>query len=246
MQDALELYDRPVVVWSGGKDSTVVLNLLRELCDRENFELPPSLFVDHGQHYDETFEFLKKVGNEWNVKIISASNKDVLSHVKNHKIYISELNERNQEEAIRIGFTGESFEYSLNSEVGNHLLKTVPLNETIEKYRFDVLYVGVRWDENQARSNETFFSPRKNPIHMRAHPILTFTERDVWEYIHTNKVPIHPLYYKGYRSIDGKEDSVPISNKPAWLQDLQNTEERSGRAQDKEGVMEKLRKFGYM
>ena len=61
-----------------------------------------------------------------------------------------------------------------------------------------------------------------------------------------NKLPIHPLYYQGYRSIDGKYDSKKIDDKPAWEQDLEKTEERAGRAQDKEQMMERLRKFGYM
>ena len=61
-----------------------------------------------------------------------------------------------------------------------------------------------------------------------------------------NELPIHPLYYKGYRSIDGKYDSTKTSDKPAWEQDLENTAERAGRAQDKENMMDELRKFGYM
>ena len=61
-----------------------------------------------------------------------------------------------------------------------------------------------------------------------------------------NKLPIHPLYYKGYRSIDGKYDSKKIGDKPAWEQDLENTEERAGRAPDKEKMMERLREFGYI
>ena len=247
VKDALEIFNRPVVVWSGGKDSTVVLNFVYEYCNRNGVEMPPSLFVDHGQHYDETLEFLKQVGHKWGVKLIAVSNTDVLSHVNGDgNIYLDELNNRNRDEAKKIGFDGKSFHYSLDSEVGNHLLKTVPMKEAIERYRFDALFVGVRWDENSARSTETFFSFRENPPHTRVHPILTFTEKNIWEYIQLNNLPIHPLYFKGYRSIDGKEDSKPISDKPAWLQDLQNTEERSGRAQDKEGVMEKLRKFGYM
>lgn len=59
-------------------------------------------------------------------------------------------------------------------------------------------------------------------------------------------LPRHPLYEKGFRSIDGKFDSHSVSDLPAWEQDLENTFERAGRAQDKEQIMEKLRELGYM
>jgi len=72
---------------------------------------------------------------------------------------------------------------------------------------------------------------------MRVHPILTFTERDVWDFILKNKIPIHPLYYEGYRPIDDKYETKKFSDKPAWEQDLEGTEEIFGRAQDKENMM---------
>lgn len=59
-------------------------------------------------------------------------------------------------------------------------------------------------------------------------------------------IPLHPLYAKGWRSIDGKYDSKRVSDEPAWEQDLEGTEERAGRAQDKELIMDRLRKLGYM
>ena len=247
IEDALKRFKRPTVVWSAGKDSTVVLDLVLKVCKRIGVSNPPALFIDHGQHYDETLKMLTDISNKWKFKMIYARNEDVLKNVdKRGKIKISSLNEKNQEEARRIGFTGTEFDYGLETEVGNHLLKTVAMNETIEKYRFDALFTGVRWDENEARSKEVFISPRVNPAHVRVQPILPFTERNVWEYIFKYKLPMHPLYKQGYRSIDGKFDSKKTSDIPAWEQDLEHTKERAGRSQDKEGVMEKLRIFGYM
>jgi len=106
-------------------------------------------------------------------KVIMARNEDVLSHERDNKIYISELNRRNQGEAKRLGFTGEWVEYSLETDVGNHLLKTGALNEAIERYEFDSLVVGIRWDENPARSTEVFVSKRESPAHYRVHLILS-------------------------------------------------------------------------
>ncbi len=247
IEDALKRFKRPTVVWSAGKDSTVVLDLVLKVCKRIGVSNPPALFIDHGQHYDETLKMLTDISNKWKFKMIYARNEDVLKNVdKRGKIKISSLSKKNQEEARRIGFTGAEFDYGLETEVGNHLLKTVAMNETIEKYRFDALFTGVRWDENEARSKEVFISPRVNPAHVRVQPILPFTERNVWEYIFKYKLPMHPLYKQGYRSIDGKFDSKKTSDIPAWEQDLEHTKERAGRSQDKEGVMEKLRIFGYM
>ena len=247
IKDALKRYKRPTIVWSAGKDSTVVLDRVKIVCKELKMAIPPALFIDHGQHYDETMEMLKEISKKWGFKMLYARNEDVLSKVgKNNKIKISALNDLNQKEAKRIGYEKPEMDYDLETEVGNHLLKTVAMNLAIEKYRFDALFTGVRWDENEARSGEVFISPRTHPDHVRVQPILPFTERNIWQYMFKYKLPIHPLYKQGYRSIDGKLDSKKTSDLPAWEQDLEHTKERAGRSQDKEGVMEKLRMFGYM
>lgn len=248
IEESINRFKRPSIVWSAGKDSTVVLNLVREVFSSKERTIPPAILIDHGQHYDETYEMIKKISSEWNFKVIYAKNDDFISKVDTNRVKVEELNENNRYELKKIGFDFEKkyVDYSLDTFEGNHLLKTVPFNEAIRKYRFDALYTGVRWDENEARSIETFISPRSDPDHFRVQPIILFTERNVWDYMFSNKLPIHPLYYKGYRSIDGKFDSNKIDDKPAWEQDLENTEERAGRAQDKENMMERLRRFGYM
>ena len=95
--------------------------------------------------------------------------------------------------------------------------------------------VGIRWDEHPARSEEKPISKRKD--HDRIHPILDFTEEDIWDYIYLNKVPYNPLYDMGYRSVGEKEFTQPVFEKGA--------SERAGREKEKEEIMEKLRKLGY-
>ncbi len=248
IEDSIDNFHRPSIVWSAGKDSTVVLNLVKEVFLSKNINIPPAILIDHGQHYDETYDMINKISKKLNFKVIYAKNEDFISKVNDNRVLVESLNEENINELKRINFdfNKKYLDYSLDTFEGNHLLKTVPFNGIIKKYRFDALFTGVRWNENEARSIETFISIRKNPDHFRVQPIILFTERDIWEYMFENNLPIHPLYFQGYRSIDGKYDSKKISNRPAWEQDLVNTEERAGRAQDKEKMMERLREFGYM
>ena len=246
IRDAFSNFKRPAVVWSTGKDSTVMLHLVREYLKDQN-GIIFSIFIDHGMHYPETIKMLDDIGKEWKIKVISAKNDDVLNNIDNDGfIHVNKLTKENQLEIKSLGYNGDKFHYDLDSEVANHLLKTVPLKNIITKNRFDCAFVGVRWDENAARSTELFMRRRENADHTRVHPILTFTESDIWKYIFKFNLPIHPLYYKGYRSIDGIYDSSPSDTRPAWEQDMDKTEERAGRSQDKEGIMEKLRELGYM
>ena len=246
INDALQRFNAPTVVWSAGKDSTVVLDLVRKVATENGLKVPPVLFIDHGDHFQETWDMLHKYTSEWNLKLIIAKNDKVINAVRDGYINLSDIGEENVAEAKKVGFSGDSFPYSLDTDVGNHLLKTVAMNQAIRKYGFDALFTGIRWDENAARSTEKFLSPRDNPPHTRVHPILTFRERDIWDYMFKHNLPIHPKYREGYRSIDGIRDSTKTSDKPAWEQDLEGTKERAGRSQDKEGMMEKLRKMGYM
>jgi phosphoadenosine phosphosulfate reductase len=244
--DVFNNFRRPVVVWSAGKDSTVMLHLVREYL-HDSSKTIYAIFIDHGMHYPETIKMLNEVAASWNVKIITARNDDVINNVdKDGYVSVQKLSKENKDEIDKLNYHDETFKYGLDSEVANHMLKTVPMKHAIMKNRFDCAFVGVRWDENAARSSELFMHPRENPNHVRIHPILPFIEADIWKYVFEFKLPIHPLYYKGYRSIDGVNDSSPIDSRPAWEQDLEKTEERAGRSQDKEGIMEKLRELGYM
>ncbi len=241
---------KPLLVCTGGKDSTLVLYQSLEVARRGSLKMPPLLFVDHGQHFPETWSFLKGITKREGLEMIVAMNDDLLAEADDdlESVPLDALDAANQEEALKAGLQRTEVPLSLDSPVGSHLLKTVALNRALRRHDFDTAITGIRWDENPARSAEVFFSPREEPPpppHMRVHTILPWTKREVWEYTLNHTLPIHPFYRRGYRSFDGVRDSKPTDTRPAWEQDLEASAERAGRAQDKEEIMERLRALGY-
>lgn len=247
LAEALEGERTPVLVWTGGKDSTLVLGLCLEVARERGLQLPPLMVVDHGQHFEETWKFMREVAEAEDLTLLVAKNEPLVEALERGEtsLPLERLGGENQEEALKAGLEGDEVPLSLDTPVGNHLLKTVALNRALQEHGFDTVITGIRWDENLARASEVFFSPRENPPHTRVHPILPWTEREVWAYTLEKGLPIHPLYKRGYRSFDGAFDSEPTDTRPAWEQDLETTPERAGRAQDKEKIMERLRALGY-
>ena len=76
--------------------------------------------------------------------------------------------------------------------------------------------------------------------------VSAYLEGHLWDTYAAFGIPYCPLYEQGYRSLGAKTTSLKNSDVPAWEQDLENTEERGGRRQDKEKAMARLRKLGYM
>ena len=279
---ALEQYENPAVMWTGGKDSTLALYFIVQVAERYDYDLPPAVFIDHFQHFDVIEEFVERWADEWDLEMVYARNEDVgaLADEPGDEIRVANLNERNQREVReKLEYEEETFPFLLDTYVGNHLLKTVALNDAIEEYDIDGIISGVRWDEQEARADETFFSPRhdveKYPPHDRIHPIIQFDEKAVWDafwfYLVPDTVeafpdegfvpegeddlphgltaadiPVSPKYWEGFRSLGSEVSTTKSTDDPAWLQDLENTVEREGRAQDKEKLMSRLRDLGYM
>ena len=287
VETGLREYENPMVMWTGGKDSTLTLYFVKEVVEQyDELEMPETVFIDHFQHFDELLEFVDRWADEWDLEVIFARNEDVGDYVDEHglepgdDIPIAELSDHNQHHVREIlEYEEESFPFLLDTYVGNHLLKTVALNGTLESEGIDGIISGIRWDEQEARADETFFSPRHDPEtyppHDRVQPILQFAEADVWDafwyfvvpetveaypdegYVPQDfddlpngltheDIPVSPKYFAGYRSLGSEVSTGKSAEKPAWLQDMENTSERGERAQDKEDLMERLRDLGYM
>jgi len=241
-------YEKIAIAWTGGKDSTTLLWLFKNVCNDLSIPIPRCMFIDEGDVFNEIIEHVAKLKKEWNLNVAITKNADVIGKAKKlgDIIKVKDLSERNRQELININFEEDEFPFEPESYVGNHLMKTVPMKMFIECNGIKALATAIRWDEQDARVEEVYFSPRDNPPHMRIHPILHFKERDIWDNIHKNKLPFCKLYYLGYRSLGAKCSTKKFSDIAAWEQDLENTTERGGRGQDKEAVMEKLRDLGYM
>jgi phosphoadenosine phosphosulfate reductase len=192
VETGLREYENPAIMWTGGKDSTLTLYFVKEVVEQFDLEMPPTVFIDHYQHFDELMEFVERWADEWDLEVAYARNTDVGEYVDENglepgdDIPIDALSEHNQHHVRNIlEYEEETFPFLLDTYVGNHLLKTVALNDALEEYDIDGIISGIRWDEQEARADETFFSPRHDPDiyppHDRVQPILQFAEADVWD-----------------------------------------------------------------
>jgi len=241
------------ITWTGGKDSTICLWIIRQVCEEMNIPLPKTMIIGEGDEFQEIVDFVERMKEEWNVPLEWCRNEDVLEAANftlNNPVKVGNLNTRNKDELLRIGFKEEEFPFEAESFAGNHLMKTVVFNQFLEKNKIKGIFQGIRWDEHISRYEDEYFEhkvgEKMTPEHTRIRPILHFTEKDLWDTYAAFKIPFCTLYEQGYRSLGAKTTSIKASEVPAWEQDLENTEERAGRRQDKEKAMERLRKLGYM
>jgi phosphoadenosine phosphosulfate reductase len=243
--------NKTVIAWTGGKDSTLILWFALQVCKQSKLKMPPVMFINEGHIFEEVEEFVKEITKKWKLNVTHVQNIDVIKQTKKvgDVVTVSKLDSYNQKEIDRLGYKEKTFLFEPESYVGNHLMKTVAMNRYLLESGYKGVVTGIRWDEQKARAEESYFSSRGDqftPLHTRVHPILHFTEKEIWDAILTYKVPFCKLYKEGYRSLGAKGTTHKSGNKPAWEQDFEKVSERSGRRQDKEGIMENLRKLGYM
>ena len=252
--EALEKYplEKLAVAWTGGKDSTLLLYLVTQVCAERGVSVPVCFCIDEGDMFDEIRAFLNQTAAEWGVELKMIHNSDVSSHAEGlgAPVKVADLDERNRREVERLGYQEAEFFYEPESFVGNHLMKTVAMTEFIEEAGIVAFFEGIRWDEQGARADEQHFSPREGneycPAHTRVCPILHFREMQVWDATFKLGVPYCELYAQGFRSLGARVTTRRTGDVPAWEQDLESQPERVGRRQDKEGMMAKLRELGYM
>ena len=188
-------FERPAILFSGGKDSIVMTYLARKAFWPAKIPFP-LLHIDTGHNFQETIDYRDNLVNELGVKLIVGS----------------------VQESIDTGRVVEEKGFSAS----RNLLQTVTLLDTIEKYKFDACMGGGRRDEEKARAKERFFSHRdefgqwdpKNQRpelwnifngrkhigeHFRVFPISNWTEMDVWQYILKENLPMPSIYYTHQR-----------------------------------------------
>jgi len=216
IQKGVKTFKNPVMLWAGGKDSTASIAIARECFDGK---LPfPVLFIDTSLQFSETYEFMDNLAKEWNLDYMKVKNQDALNRGIGPKT---------------------TTHFNCCNE-----LKTNALKKAIVDNNFDGVFVAIRWDEHGIRGKEQYFSQRNDPPHLRVHPMLHWSEKEIWDYINSRNVPYNPLYDKEehegmvYRSIGCWPCTKPLSR--------DHPEERAGRQLDKERIMEDLRSLGYM
>ena len=252
IREAYFKFKRLGLLWSIGKDSTVLLWLVRKAflghCPM------PLIHIDTSFKIPEMIEYRDRVIKEWNLQLLVGQNKVALD-------------------------AGMSF--SKGRLECCAALKTTGLQQMIEQQQFQAIMLGIRRDEEGTRAKERFFSPRKPDfewnfkdqppelwdqfqsdyaadVHVRVHPLLHWTELNIWEYIQREKIPVIDLYFskngKRYRSLGCAPCTAMIDSKASTVEEIieelkkTNGGERAGRAQDQADLhaMQKLRVKGYM
>ena len=279
LREAYREFKNLCMLWSIGKDSTVLLWLARKAF----FGHVPFSLVHIDTHYKipSMVEYRDRLAQEWRLNMVYGENAAALAAGETFpdgKVDRLTCCRNLKSEALKRTLSGEWPRYRLNLELNRY-------EEDKNKEPYTGVIAGVRADEEGSRSKERYFSPRDKEnewdvgdqppelwnqfktdfapgTHVRIHPLLDWTELNIWEYIAREDIPVVPLYFdqgdgRRYRSLGCWPCTQPILSKAANIAEiiqelssgqLANIAERSGRAQDKEdgGGLETLRREGYM
>jgi sulfate adenylyltransferase subunit 2 len=255
IREAYQKFGNLGLLWSIGKDSSVLLWLLRKAFFGH---IPvPCIHVDTGYKLREMIEFRDRLAAEWGLDLVIGQNRPVLAEGRTFP----------NGQLTRVECCGA--------------LKKDALQAIIEEKGYDAVIVGIRRDEEGTRAKERYFSPRNRNFewdfkeqppelwdqfktdydpgtHIRVHPLLHWTELNVWEYIDREGIPIVDLYLARngmrYRSLGCAPCTKPIPSTARSVREIiaelqtTKTSERSTRAQDQESedAFERLRASGYM
>lgn len=270
-------FKNPCVLWSTGKDSTTMLSLCREAFFGE---VPfPVVHIDTGWKFREIYEFRDRLTEEWGLNLIVA--KSSLAGKMNptfgkvtHERCCHRLKTLVLKETIeKHGFDAVVVSIRRDEHYMRGLERVSSPRDKHFRWRFlrrkkkaeggDAPFVALQdtelWD--------IYASDFGGDVHhVRRHPILHWTELEIWRYIKSRNLPVNPLYfasyvekaygYRGvrYRSLGCETCTTPVPSNASTIdqiiEEIKTTKipERAGRAQDKEReqVMRRLRSLGYM
>ncbi len=279
LREAFREFKSLCMLWSIGKDSTVLLWLARKAFFGH---VPlPLVHIDTSFKIPEMIEYRDRLALEWRLNMIVGQNRDALERGETFPVGRCDriaCCRSLKSEALRRTLSGEWPRLRMDHATGRYVT-----DENREPYTGVI--VGVRADEEGSRSKERYFSPRDRDsewdigdqppelwsyyktdfapgTHLRIHPLLDWTELNIWEYIEREKIPVVPLYFdqgsgRRYRSLGcapcTQSVESPARNVAEIIEELRSGKfakvaERAGRAQDKEdgGGLETLRREGYM
>ena len=201
------------VAWTGGKDSTVALDIWRNYLRQHGHEgRVLAVNLDTGLKFAEICRFRDDLARTWDLDL----------------------------QILRPGPEAESVPVAEDPVACCNVRKILPLKKGLKKLGITLLLSGLRRDEHPDRAQRPWLEERSDPVHRFVHPVLEFTEMDIWAYITSRNLPYCELYTRGYRSL-GCE---PCTNNPA-LTTHKQAAEREGRSQRKEQALEQLRSMGY-
>ncbi len=196
LREVAAAFERPALLFSGGKDSAVMLHCAEKAFGRGRIPYP-LLMIDTGHNYPEVTDFRDRRARELGAELI-----------------VRRLDDSIARGTIRLAHPGES----------RNVHQSVTLLEAIEEFRFDALIGGARRDEEKARAKERIFSHRdgfgqwqpkaQRPElwtlfntriqpgeHFRVFPISNWTELDIWQYIEREQIALPQIYYTHRREV---------------------------------------------
>jgi sulfate adenylyltransferase subunit 2 len=272
LREAYKHFKNLGMLWSIGKDSTVMLWLARKaFLGHVPF---PLIHIDTSYKIPAMIEYRDRLARQWGLTMVVGQNRDALADGMNHTRGRLECCTALKTEGLKHTLDGTWPRLRLGADGEYH--------EEQDREPYTGVIVGARADEEGSRSKERYFSPRDRNndwdvadqppelwnqfktdfapgTHVRIHPLLDWTEINIWEYIERERIPIIDLYFdKGtgqrYRSIGCETCTAQIESKATnpeeIIVELRRTTvpERAGRAQDQVDTyaMEKLRREGYM
>ncbi|MFP4190134.1 MAG: sulfate adenylyltransferase subunit CysD [Candidatus Woesearchaeota archaeon] len=278
LREAYANFGNLCMLWSIGKDSTVMLWLARKaFAGHVPF---PLVHIDTSYKIPEMIKYRDDLAARWGLDMIVGQNRDALKEKNTFpdgNLTRVECCKALKTDALRNTLSGSWPRLRYD----HHQQK---YSDDKDNEPFTGVIVGARADEEGSRSKERYFSPRdkvsewdisdqppelwnqfktdfKPGTHVRIHPLLDWTELDIWLYIEREKIPMVSLYFakdgKRYRSLGCQPCTAPVDsdakNVSEVVEELRSGKfskvaERSGRAQDKEdsGGLESLRRGGYM